>query len=50
VAAVVTVVVVIIAVAAVVTVGVVVVEDEVAVGSPLDHREVLELISQPVDP
>jgi hypothetical protein len=27
-----------------------VVEEEVAAGSPLDHREVLELFSQPVDP
>jgi hypothetical protein len=32
------------------TVGAVVVEDEVAVGSPLDHGEVLELLSQPMDP
>jgi hypothetical protein len=37
------------AVAAVVTVGAAVVEEVVA-GSPLDHGEVLELFSQPVDP
>jgi hypothetical protein len=37
-------------VAAVVIVGAAVVEDEVAAGSPLNHREVLELLSQPVDP
>jgi hypothetical protein len=39
-----------VAVAAVVTVGAAVVEEEVAVGSPLDHGEVPELLSQPVDP
>jgi hypothetical protein len=38
------------AVAAVVAVGAAVVEEEVAEGSPLDHREVLELLSEPVDP
>jgi hypothetical protein len=37
-------------VAAVVAVGVAVVEERVATGSPLDHEEVLELLSQPVDP
>jgi hypothetical protein len=37
-------------VAAVVAVGAVVVKDLVAAGSPLDHGEVLELLSQPVDP
>jgi hypothetical protein len=37
-------------VAAVVTVGASFVEDEVAAGRPLDHGEVLELLSQPVDP
>jgi hypothetical protein len=42
--------VVIVAVAAVVTVGAAVVEDEVAAGRLFDHREVLELLSQPVDP
>jgi hypothetical protein len=31
-------------------VAAVVIEDEVAAGSPLDHRVVLELLSQPVDP
>jgi hypothetical protein len=36
-------------VAAVVAVGAAVIEEEVAVGRPLDHREVLELLSQPVD-
>jgi hypothetical protein len=35
---------------AVVAVGGTVVEEQVAAGSPLDHREVLELSSQPVDP
>jgi hypothetical protein len=40
----------VIAMAAVVAVGAVVVEEEVAVGSPLNHGEVLELLSQPVDP
>jgi hypothetical protein len=48
--AVVTTVAAVIAVAAVVTVGAAVVEDEVAAGSLLDHGEVLELLSQPVDP
>jgi hypothetical protein len=43
------VVIVIVTVAAIITVGAVVVEDEVAAGSPLDHGEVLELLSQPVD-
>jgi hypothetical protein len=38
-----------VAVAAVVAVGAAVVE-EVEAGSPLDHGEVLELLSQPVDP
>jgi hypothetical protein len=38
------------AVAVVVTVRATVIEDEVAAGSLLDHREVLELLSQPVDP
>jgi hypothetical protein len=37
----------IVVVAAVVTVRTIVVEEEVAAGSPLDHREVLELLSQP---
>jgi hypothetical protein len=37
-------------VAAVVTVGAAVIEEKVAAGSPLDHGEVLELLSQPVDP
>jgi hypothetical protein len=37
-------------VAAVVTVGAAIVEEEVAAGSPLDHGEVLKLLSQPVDP
>jgi hypothetical protein len=37
-------------VAAVVAVGATVIEEEVAAGSPLDHREVLELLSQPVGP
>jgi hypothetical protein len=37
-------------VAAVVTVGAAVVEEEVAAGSQVDHGEVLELLSQPVDP
>jgi hypothetical protein len=41
---------VIIAVATVITVRATVVEEEVAAGSPLDHGEVLELLSQPVDP
>jgi hypothetical protein len=40
----------IVAVAAVLTVGAVVIEEEVVAGSPLDHVEVLELLSQPVDP
>jgi hypothetical protein len=40
----------VVVVAAVVTVGAAVVEDEVAAGSLLDHREVLELLSQLVDP
>jgi hypothetical protein len=39
-----------VAVATVVTVGAVVVEEEVAAGSPLDHGEVLELFGLPVDP
>jgi hypothetical protein len=34
---------------AVVAVGAAVVENKVAAGSPLDHGEVLELLSQPVD-
>jgi hypothetical protein len=38
------------AVAAVVAVRASIVEEEVAEGSPLDHGEVLELLSQPVDP
>jgi hypothetical protein len=37
-------------VAAIVAVGAAVVEDEVVAGSPLDHGEVLELLSKPVDP
>jgi hypothetical protein len=37
-------------VAVVVAVGTAVVEEEVAAGSPLDHGEVLEHLSQPVDP
>jgi hypothetical protein len=37
-------------VAAVVAVRVAVVEQEVAAGSPLDHDEVLELLSEPLDP
>jgi hypothetical protein len=37
-------------VAAVFAVGAAVVEHEVAAGSLLDHREVLELLSQPMDP
>jgi hypothetical protein len=37
-------------IAAVAAVGAVIVEDEVAADSPLDHGEVLELLSQPVDP
>jgi hypothetical protein len=40
----------VIAMAAVVAVGAVVVKEEVAAGSPLDHGKVLELLSQPVDP
>jgi hypothetical protein len=36
--------------AVVVAVRAAVVEEEVAPGSPLDHAEVLELLSQPVDP
>jgi hypothetical protein len=40
----------VIVVAAVVTVGSTIVEEEVAAGSPLDHGEVLELLSQHVDP
>jgi hypothetical protein len=36
-------------VAAVVAVGAAVIEEELAAGSPLDHGEVLELLSQPVD-
>jgi hypothetical protein len=40
----------VIVVAAVVAAGAAVVKEEVAGGSPLDHREVLELLSQPVDP
>jgi hypothetical protein len=40
----------VVAVAAVVAVGATVVEDGVASGSLLDHGEVLELLSQPVDP
>jgi hypothetical protein len=38
------------AVVVVAAVGAVVVENEVAAGSPLDHGEVLELLSQPVGP
>jgi hypothetical protein len=41
---------VVIAVAAVFAIGAAVIEDEVAAGSPLNHGEVLELLSQPVDP
>jgi hypothetical protein len=37
------------AVVTVAAVGAAVVEEEVATGSPVDHREVLELLSQPVD-
>jgi hypothetical protein len=37
-------------VAAVVAAMAAVVEDEVAAGGPLDHGEVLELLSQHVDP
>jgi hypothetical protein len=37
-------------VAAIVAVGAAIVEEELAAGSPLDHGEVLELLSQPVDP
>jgi hypothetical protein len=37
-------------VAVTVTVGATIVEDEVAAGSLLDNREVLELLSQPMDP
>jgi hypothetical protein len=33
-----------------VAIGATVVEDKLAAGSPLDHGEVLELLSQPVDP
>jgi hypothetical protein len=40
----------VVAVAAVIAVGAAIVEEEVAAGSPLDHGEVLELLSQPVDP
>jgi hypothetical protein len=40
----------VIVVAAVVAVGAAVVEEEVEAGSPLDHGEVLELLSQPMDP
>jgi hypothetical protein len=40
----------VVVVATVVAVGAAVVEDEVAAGSLLDHGEVLELLSQPVDP
>jgi hypothetical protein len=36
-------------VSAVVAVGAAVIEEEQAAGSPLDHGEVLELLSQPVD-
>jgi hypothetical protein len=38
------------AVVAVVAAVATVVEEELAAGSPLDHREVLELLCQPVDP
>jgi hypothetical protein len=41
---------VVVIVAVVVAVGATIVEEEVAAGSPLDHGEVLELLSQPVDP
>jgi hypothetical protein len=41
---------VVIVVAAVVAVGAAIVEGEVVAGSLLDHGEVLELLSQPVDP
>jgi hypothetical protein len=44
-----TVVAVVAAVAAVVAVGTSIVEDDVVAGRPLDHEEVLELLSQPVD-
>jgi hypothetical protein len=37
-------------VSTVVAVGASVVEDEVAAGNPLDHRELLEPLRQPVDP
>jgi hypothetical protein len=47
---VVTAVVAVVTVAAAIAVGAAVVEDEVATGSPLDHKKVLELLSQPVDP
>jgi hypothetical protein len=40
----------VVAVAAFVAVGAAVIEEEVAAGSLLDHGEVLELLSQPVDP
>jgi hypothetical protein len=40
----------VVAVVAVVAIGAAVVEEKVAAGSPLDHGEVLELRSQPVDP
>jgi hypothetical protein len=41
---------VVVVVAAVVAVGAAVIEEEVAAGSLLDHRDVLELLSQLVDP
>jgi hypothetical protein len=40
----------VVTVATIVAVRAAVVEEEVAAGSPLDHGEVLELLSQPVDP
>jgi hypothetical protein len=40
----------VVAVAAVVAVGAAIVKKDVAVGSPLDHGEVFELLNEPVDP
>jgi hypothetical protein len=39
-----------IAVATIVAIRAIIIEEEVAAGIPLDHGEVLELLSQPVDP
>jgi hypothetical protein len=39
-----------VAVATIVAIRAIIIEEEVAAGIPLDHGEVLELLSQPVDP